>query len=121
MRLTLDYNGTQIRFAAVASAKGTWLSHQGMVYFVPKQDHTPRPTQAGNAVDNAVCAPMTGKIVQIAVQAGDSLEAGATLLVMEAMKMEYRLRAPRACTISEVHAKARRLVDLGALLVTLTP
>lgn len=57
---------------------------------------------------NALNAPMQGTIVSVAVNAGDTVEAGDTLAVIEAMKMEQPLKAGHSGTVSEV------LVDTGA-------
>ena len=57
---------------------------------------------------NALNAPMQGTIVSVAVSAGDTVEAGDTLAVIEAMKMEQPLKAGHSGTVSEV------LVDAGA-------
>ncbi|MCD1284469.1 MULTISPECIES: biotin carboxylase N-terminal domain-containing protein [unclassified Brevibacterium] len=57
---------------------------------------------------NALNAPMQGTIVSVAVSAGDTVEAGDTLAVIEAMKMEQPLKAGHSGTVSEV------LVDTGS-------
>ena len=49
------------------------------------------------------------------------MEAGALLLVLEAMKMQNEIRAPRAGRLSRVDARAGVAVDGGALLATLGP
>jgi biotin carboxyl carrier protein len=61
-------------------------------------------------------APMPGKIVRTLVPAGSHVEAGQGLVVMEAMKMENELRAPRAGTVREVHVQEGQTVETGALL-----
>ena len=93
----------------------------GRRFFVPKKERSRSGAKQAGAVEHSIYAPMTGRIVQLAVTVGDKVEAGATLVVMEAMKMEYRLQAPRACCIAGVHTQAGALVDLGALVVTLAP
>jgi biotin carboxyl carrier protein len=62
-------------------------------------------------------APMPGKIVRILVPAGGSVEAAQGVVVMEAMKMENELRAPRTGTVREVHVQEGQTVETGALLV----
>jgi biotin carboxyl carrier protein len=66
-----------------------------------------------------VTAPMPGRIVRVVVEAGQQVEAGQGLVVMEAMKMENELRAARAGRVAEVHARERQAVETGALLVVL--
>ncbi|MEP6654416.1 MAG: biotin/lipoyl-containing protein, partial [Myxococcales bacterium] len=51
-----------------------------------------------------VRAPIPGRLVKLLVKVGDAVKVGQTLLVLEAMKMENELRAPRGGTISALHA-----------------
>ncbi len=64
-----------------------------------------------------VQAPMPGRIVLVKRAAGDVVAEGDELLVMEAMKMELTLRAPRAGSIESVTAAAGDFVDADAVLV----
>jgi biotin carboxyl carrier protein len=66
-----------------------------------------------------VLAPMPGRLVRVLVEAGQEVAAGEGLVVMEAMKMENELRAPRAGRVAEVHARDRQAVETGALLLVL--
>ena len=65
----------------------------------------------------AVSAPMPGKIVKVAVKAGDAVEERALLLVLEAMKMEHRIEAPAAVTVRAVNVKEGQTVTAGTTLV----
>jgi len=56
---------------------------------------------------------MTGKVVAIRVGAGETIEEGTVLVVLEAMKMEYRLTAPRAGVVEKIQCAEGELVDLG--------
>ncbi|MBI2760059.1 MAG: acetyl-CoA carboxylase biotin carboxyl carrier protein subunit [Chloroflexi bacterium] len=62
---------------------------------------------------------MTGRVVRVSVQAGDAVEAGDLLLILEAMKMENEIRAPRAGTVKEVRVAAGDRVSQGDALVVL--
>ncbi|MBU0796669.1 MAG: acetyl/propionyl/methylcrotonyl-CoA carboxylase subunit alpha [Alphaproteobacteria bacterium] len=63
-------------------------------------------------------APMPGKIVQVLIEAGASVEKGAALIVMEAMKMEHTIAAPAKGTVSEIHYQVGDLVEDGAELLS---
>jgi biotin carboxyl carrier protein len=76
----------------------------------------PRAVQGGAA---RVTAPMPGRLVKVLVEAGQDVTEGQGLVVMEAMKMENELRAPRAGRVKELHARERQAVESGALLVVL--
>jgi 3-methylcrotonyl-CoA carboxylase alpha subunit len=66
-------------------------------------------------------APMPGKIAHILVAAGDVVEPGDPLVVLEAMKMETTLRAEVAGTVRVVAADAGAMVEAGAVLVEIAP
>ncbi|SPD64192.1 Pyruvate carboxylase [Cupriavidus taiwanensis] len=66
-----------------------------------------------------VAAPMPGSIVTVAVQPGQRVAAGTTLLALEAMKMETHIAADRDCEIAAVHVKAGDRVAAKDLLVEL--
>jgi 3-methylcrotonyl-CoA carboxylase alpha subunit len=65
---------------------------------------------------NQVIAPMPGRIVLVKAKAGDSVEQGQELLVMEAMKMELALKAPRAGTIESINAVEGEFVEADTVL-----
>ncbi|MBO9330842.1 ATP-grasp domain-containing protein [Achromobacter xylosoxidans] len=64
-------------------------------------------------------APMPGKIISISVQAGDTVEKGQPLLVMEAMKMEHTISAPANGKVAEVFYAVGDQVAEGAELVAI--
>ena len=68
---------------------------------------------------NALTAPMPGKIIAVKAKAGDAVKAGEPLIIMEAMKMEMTLEAPRDGVVAEVSAAVDALVSDGELLLAL--
>ena len=66
-----------------------------------------------------VHAIIPGVVVSVAVAPGDAVTAGQQLLVVEAMKMQNELRAPRAGTVREVRVGERSTIEVGDLLVVL--
>lgn len=68
---------------------------------------------------DAVKAPMPGKIIAVNVAAGDTVEKGQTVAVMEAMKMEHSLTAPRDGVVESVNAELGAQVPEGLVLVAL--
>jgi propionyl-CoA carboxylase alpha chain len=81
----------------------------------------PRYPEPGSGLAaGSLTAPMPGTVVRVAVEAGARVDAGAVLLVLEAMKMEHQVRAPVAGTVTELHVAAGAQVDAGALLAVLT-
>jgi len=66
--------------------------------------------------DGRVLAPMPGRVVLVKASAGQSVAAGAELLVMEAMKMELTVRAPRDGIVAELRAAPGDFVEADAVL-----
>lgn len=65
----------------------------------------------------SVRAPMPGLVVRVLVKAGDAVESGQGLVVIEAMKMENELRAPTAGVVASIAVTAGSPVEKGAVLV----
>jgi len=96
-RITLhDANGQRYAFARAAAF--AWASKEG-------------------SGGNQIVAPMPGRVVLVKANAGDTVEEGQELLVMEAMKMELALKAPRSGTIESVSATQGEFVEADAVLV----
>ena len=74
-----------------------------------------------NESDDALVAPMPAKVVRITVAKGDNVEDGQTLVVLESMKMELGVTAPRAGKVQKIGAEVGAIVPAGAVLVELEP
>jgi acetyl-CoA/propionyl-CoA carboxylase biotin carboxyl carrier protein len=70
----------------------------------------------GAASGDSLTAPMQGTIVKVAVSDGDTIEQGATVVVLEAMKMEQPLTAHKAGTISGLSAEVGAVVTSGTVI-----
>ena len=117
--LAARFDDEALRFRASGDAAHVLL-HDGdrRWRFARVPAYRPQRDDAGAGGDR-VLAPMPGRIVLVKVTAGDAVVEGQELLVMEAMKMELSLKAPRAGTISELCAGAGDFVEGEAILVTL--
>lgn len=73
-----------------------------------------------SAAQDAVISPMPGRIVKILVQTGNEVASGDPVIVVEAMKMENELRAPRAGTVGKVLVAVGDRVESNATLIELT-
>ena len=78
----------------------------------------PEPAPAGPAAGSLV-APLPGVVRRVAVQPGDCVEAGALLVMLEAMKTEHRVTAPHAGTVGDVLVAEGQEVQAGTVLAVL--
>lgn len=65
-------------------------------------------------------APMPGLIAAVLCNEGDAVEAGQTLVILESMKMQNELKAPRAGTVQRVSVASGQTVEQRKVLITLT-
>lgn len=75
------------------------------------------PALEGDVAGDSLKAPMPGRIVAVRIAEGDSVQAEQELLVMEAMKMELSLKAPRAGVVETLRAEVGAFVEADTLLV----
>jgi acetyl-CoA carboxylase biotin carboxylase subunit len=81
----------------------------------------PRFADKSQAVPEGGCvAPMPGKIVELRVDEGDTVQAGQVLMIMEAMKMEHSVTAPQDGNVAQLLVAAGDQVDADALLAVVS-
>lgn len=73
--------------------------------------------QSSQGSESDLQAQFPGKVVKVLVKAGDAVEPGAVLLVMEAMKMEFSVKSPFKGKVKAVHVTPGAQVNQGAQFV----
>jgi biotin carboxyl carrier protein len=68
-----------------------------------------------------VTAPMSGRVVQVLVQQGQTVEDGERLAIIEAMKMETEIRAVARGQVKDIQVQAGMAVEAGQLLLVIEP
>ncbi len=117
--------GSQV-YKAVAEKVGDkiWIHVGGETLVLDGDISTGRrrgKTAGKDTKSNLILAPMPGKLTKLFKKQGDAVAVGESVLVMEAMKMEYTLKSNIAGTIKKVAFKELDQVALGALLVEIEP
>ena len=72
----------------------------------------------GRTASNELSAPMPATVVSVMVEIGARVARGDTLIMLEAMKMELAIRAPRDGVVTAVHCQPGELVQPGVQLIT---
>jgi 3-methylcrotonyl-CoA carboxylase alpha subunit len=115
--LVADIDGARALAAVVQEGHTITVMSRGAAHRLVLHN----PLDVGDLEDGAggaVAAPMSGKIIQVLVSAGDKVKKGAPLIIVEAMKMEHTLDAPAAGAVVSVNADVGEQVDEGAVLVS---
>ena len=93
-----------------------WQSHAKAVFTL---DDGRQFSAASSARSGSLSTPLPGVVVSVAVKEGDSVAAGQTLLVIEAMKMEHAIKAPRAGVVKALKHRVGDRVREGSALAEL--
>ena len=75
----------------------------------------------GGTAASDVRAPMPGTLIKLLVKDGDAVEEDQVVAVLEAMKMEHQLRAPRSGKVMKVNGTIGAVIGADAIIVTLEP
>ena len=115
----VEFQGERVKVWAEKRAGVLWFHVKGET-----KTYEPirrKGSSGGNQTEKPgqVSAPMPGKILKVLCKKGENVEAGRTLIVMEAMKMEYTLTADQAGPVKEVNCQVGDQVRLGQVLVAL--
>ena len=109
-----------LHFAAYQSEEEVQVWYRGQLYRVPKQTGPRRAGAAARgAQEDTLRASMPGTILQVHVAPGDQVQAGQPVIVMESMKMELTLEAPRDGVVERLSCQKGQMIELGAELLRL--
>ncbi len=103
----------------------TRYEHPWLVVGIAERQFLLRSLEAASApsqravAGNSLKSPMPGQVLQVHVNVGDTVEAGDTLLVVEAMKMEHAIKAPVSGTVSQLFFHEQDRVDANAVLLAI--
>ena len=92
----------------------TYVSTAAGTAALPELARYPEDEEAD--AEGALVAPMPGKVIRLVTAAGEAVERGDVIAVLEAMKMEHELTAPAAGTLAELRVSEGDQVDSGAVI-----
>jgi biotin carboxyl carrier protein len=108
------------RVIAYVSSDGAkrWVTINGQTMVLTKASGArSRGKSLGHDQRSELAAPMPGVVRSVNVEQGESVSKGQTLMVLEAMKMEIRIHAPRECVIQKLLVKPGQTVEREQVLI----
>jgi biotin carboxyl carrier protein len=113
-RLLVEVDGRPRLVHAAKSGDSWWIHLDGHSHVVHYHE---QGSSGPSTSEGSLKAPMPGTIIEMLVKQGQRVREGQTLLVMEAMKMEHRIQAPKAGKVNKVHYERGERVDMGSVLI----
>ncbi|MDF1499125.1 MAG: biotin/lipoyl-binding protein [Anaerolineales bacterium] len=123
---TLLLNGESFEALVYPSEQGVQVLLRGRLFDFTVEDERQRrlrQSTGGAAMQSGeyqLRAPMPGLIVVVPVKEGQEIKSGDDLIILESMKMQNELKAPRDGTVSRIRVKSGDNVDQNQVLLTLT-
>ena len=109
-------NGRQVRVALASDGAVTWAFYDGHVWRVDNAVSEGRGRGTGRG-EHSVMSPMPATVVSINTAPGQTVQEGETVIVLEAMKMELPIKAPRGGVVKAIHCALGELVQPGVNLL----
>lgn len=113
----VEHDGRRETVWVAGTGRDRWAFWNGTVYRLGGRGGAARPEAA--AAEPSLGAPMPATVVKVFVSPGDRVEAGETVIVLEAMKMELAIRAPATGTVRAIRCREGELVQPGVPLLEL--
>ncbi|MBI2758688.1 MAG: acetyl-CoA carboxylase biotin carboxyl carrier protein subunit [Chloroflexi bacterium] len=121
-KLDLLIDGKHVTAYVSSDGAKRWVTVNGRTCLLTKSSGAisyakSKRGSAGHDHASELAAPMPGQIRAVNVGAGDAVKKGQTLLVLEAMKMEIRIQAPRDGIVSSISVKVGQTVEREQILI----
>lgn len=118
--LSLDVDGRSVTAVVDAAGRKRWIQLWGGDPVEVEQVDSPRETRSHEPVEeDTVVADTPAQIVAVLVEVGQSISQGETVVILEAMKMEFRVPAPLTGRVAAIHCAPGEVVEAGQVLVEL--
>jgi biotin carboxyl carrier protein len=116
-RLDLLIDGKRVTAYVSSENAKRWVTLNGQTWVFTKPAAGAKRKSTGHEHASELAAPMPGQVRAVNVSEGDSVTKGQTLLVLEAMKMEIRIQAPREGIVMKLFVKQGQTVEREQILI----
>ncbi len=118
-KLDLLIDGKRLTAYVSSDNAKRWVTVDGQTFVLTKSSGTRKGGHAGQHTAGELIAPMPGQVRAVNVSEGDAVTKGQTLLVLEAMKMEIRVQAPRDSMVKKLFVQQGQTVEREQILIEL--
>ena len=112
--------GANIKFSQTYTAEGLYVfckvDGHGYQDFIANENQV---SLKGHGDENAIVAPVPGKVIKLLVSPGETVKAKQTVAILESMKMEFEVQASKDAIVDSIEIKAMDQVDADALMIKL--
>jgi biotin carboxyl carrier protein len=116
-KLDLLIDGKRVIAYVSSDNDKSWVTVNGQTFVLTRSSSTRRGGHGHHHAAGELTAPMPGQIRAVNVSEGDAVTKGQTLLVLEAMKMEIRVQAPRDGLVKKLFVQQGQTVEREQILI----
>src|SRR5262249_47543889 len=116
---TLEFDGRHVRFYAIRKANGHMVWINGHIYHLTRSGKSSLAELAAAPAGGEITALMPGKLLRLEVVVGETVSEKQTVAIMESMKMETALRAPKAGHVAEIRGQPGEAVEMGEVIIVI--
>ena len=114
--LSLHFDGRPVTLHWAADGTRKWISLDGCTYLLDRPTSNRRATPHEDTGGEAVVAPMPAQVLSVQTTVGQTVEKGAPILLLEAMKMEIQIKAPAGGRVRRVFVTEGQTVEKDQVL-----
>ncbi|MEJ7705675.1 MAG: acetyl/propionyl/methylcrotonyl-CoA carboxylase subunit alpha [Geodermatophilaceae bacterium] len=118
--LRTSYAGRTHTYAYAEDGDVVWLGRDGRTWAVREQERLAAARHDTTTTGGPLISPMPGTVTVVSVAVGDTVRAGQSMVVVEAMKMEHSVAAPSDGTVTELFVHSGQQVAMNAPIAVIT-
>jgi biotin carboxyl carrier protein len=115
----IEIEGKKHRFYVLHKRDSSTVWLDGRTYYIPRENKK-ESKSGGSSGSREVPALMPGKLLRLEVAVGDTVTEKQPVAVMESMKMESALYAPRAGRVAEIRCEPGQILDMGQIVMVIS-
>ena len=114
----IQIDGKPVKVSIASEGNLRHIFHAGAVYRFTRSEGRKKNAAEGE-ISPEITSPISGKLVKVDSEEGKPVVEGQTLMTIEAMKMEYQIKAPYDGLVEKVNFKEGEQVDIGMVLIVM--